>query len=274
MATSKVITVRQKPIKHKEELYQAVHVVGPESGSGFAQMLARAKCKKSENGVQDADFVIFTGGSVDIHPALYGVDPNDTHESVYFESMECIDTMMQYIETWQECFYLGIPMVGVCLGAQFLHVMNGGVLYQDIDNHNKTHPLYCALTGSTIKESSSVHHQAVKSQKNMKIVATTCESNEKWLNRVKCELVIDKPDEEDIEAFWYEDTACFGVQGHPEYQGFPEYTEWFLRMIQHFIINNEKLEVSSGNLRMKTEAMQRRNFTLPESVHNFIKEYR
>ena len=103
-------------------------------------MLARAKCRKSENGVQDADIVIFTGGSCDVHPMLYGVDPNETHDSVWFENQGCIDTMMEYIDVWQECFYTGTPMVGICLGAQFLAVMHGAKLYQDVDNHNSDHP--------------------------------------------------------------------------------------------------------------------------------------
>lgn len=271
---SRIVAIRQKPIEHKTELWQTVHVVGPENGPSFAQMLARAKCKKSEDGVQDADIVFFTGGAVDIHPMMYGVDPNDTHENVWFDNPACVDTMMEYIETWQECFYLGIPMVGICLGAQFLAVMNGSKLYQDVDGHNSDHPLYCQRTGKTIWESSSVHHQMVIEDNIMKVLATTCESNERWRNRTQCDLVIDKPDAEDVEAFWYEVTCSLGFQGHPEYQGYPDYTEWCLQQIQHYIIENPRLEYVNNNLRMKQEALQRRNFTLPSSVHDFIKEYK
>lgn len=272
--TSRVVAIRQNPRGDATELWQTVHVVGPEAGPNFAQMLARAKCRKSERGVQDADLVIFTGGGTDVHPLLYGVDPNDTHDSVFFERQSCVDTMMEYIETWQECFYLGIPMIGVCLGAQFLHVMNGGKLYQDVDNHNSDHPIYDQRTGRTIKETSSVHHQMCIEHPDMNVVATCVESNERWRDRTVCDLVIDKPDEEDIEAFWYENTLCLGIQGHPEYSGYPEYTEWFLQQVNHFIMENPRLAYVDNVLRMKNEELQRRNFSLPNTVHEFIKEYR
>lgn len=270
--SGRVVVVRQ-PRREGTELWQSVHVVGPENGPGFAQMLARAKCRKSENGLQDADFVVFTGGSVDIHPELYGVDSNETHDSVWFENQNCIYTMMEYLDTWQECYYVGIPMVGVCLGAQFLHVMNGGKLYQDVDNHNSDHALYCARTGQTIMEASSVHHQMCIENPVMEVLGTTCETNERWRDRNTCDLVIDKPDAEDIEAFWYKDTASLGFQGHPEYQGYPQYTEWCLQQINHHLICNPDLHYVDNCLRMKDEVMQERQFTLPDSVHKFIKEY-
>lgn len=269
----KVIVVQQATKPERTELYHTVHVVGPENGPAFAQMLARAKCTKSKNGVQDADIVFFTGGSVDVHPLLYGADPNDAHESVWFESEACTKTMMEYIQVWQECFYLGIPMVGVCLGAQFLAVMNGAKLFQDIDNHNSGHNMHCIRTGTVIDDISSVHHQSVIKDKHMQVIGASYESNERWKNRRECNLVIDKPDEEDVEAFWYEDTMCLGFQGHPEYSGYPEYTEWCMKQIEHYIIYNSKMAYVDSNLRMKQEALQRRNFTLPNSVHEFIKEY-
>lgn len=270
--TSRVVAIRV-PERERTELWHTVHVVGPENGPGFAQMLARAKCTKSKTGIIGADFVIFTGGFVDVHPSMYGADPNLVHDSVYGLDGSSAAQMMEYIEVWQECFYLGIPMIGVCLGAQFLHVMNGGKLYQDVDNHNSGHPLYCNRTGKTIKESSSVHHQACIYQDSMNVIAESCEANERWIDGTHCELVIDKPDAADIEGFWYEQTMCLGVQGHPEYQGYPEYTEWFLQQILHYIVCNDKLAYENNTLRMKEEALKRRNFTLPNSVHEFIKEY-
>jgi len=268
----KVVSVRRRPVENPVELWHSVYVVGPENGPGFAQMFVGAKCHKAKT-LQDADIVVFTGGSLDIHPEMYGVSPEDTHDTVWFESQECADLMIKYIETYQECLFTGKAMIGVCLGAQFLHVMNGGTLYQDIDSHNSDHPIYCATTGKTFYETPSVHHQACKLNEKMVILATAAESNERWLNRTNCELVVDDPTKEDIEAFFYPGTMCLGIQGHPEYQGYPDYTQWFLNQILDRIINSPKMHLEKSVLTMKQEYLKKQDTSLPKTVQEFIKEY-
>lgn len=274
-AKGRVISIRQNAIPNKVELWHSVYVVGPEKGFNFAQMFARAKCTHAET-LQDADIVVFTGGSVDVHPALYGVDAQDTHESVFFESQECIDVMNEYIEAFYQAYYQGIPMVGICLGAQFLHVMNGGKLYQDLDYHNSgSHPMYCHETGRTLKEISSVHHQSCQQQESMIVLGSSCESSTRWIDRSHCESALTTEDDEDIEAFFYPMSVCLGIQGHPEYQGFPEYTEWCLNLIQEHIINNKNLALQDNQLRTKEEfnIKQSEGFNVPDTIHSFVKEY-
>ena len=269
---SRVVAIRRPKIEGTE-LWLSVHVVGPENGPGFAQMLARAGCRKSQRGVEDADLVIFTGGSCDIHPVLYGVDPQNTHDEVFFEDQECIDTMLEYIETWKQCLYAGIPMVGVCLGAQFLAVMNGSKLYQHVDSHYSDHSIFCHMTGETIKGCSSVHHQMVIRDDNMKLLAEARDlSGERWHDR-RDVVFKDFASCDDVEAFWYEQTLSLGFQGHPEYQGYPEYTEWCLEKISHFILHNSKLEYQNNYLRLKEGELRQRNFSIPKNVNKFIKEY-
>lgn len=270
---SRVVSIKKKNLHPKTELWHSVHVVGPENGSSFAQMFARAKCSKSKRGVEDADIVVFTGGCLDIHPELYGISVQESHNSVYFESQACVDLMLEWIETYQECMYTGKAMVGVCLGAQFLHVMNGGKLYQDVDSHQSSHPLYCATTGATIMNASSVHHQMCVENDDMVVLGTACESNERWIDRTNCDLVIDDPRKDDIEAFFYPDTLCLGFQGHPEYSGYDEYTEWCMRQMLDRLINNGRMALENSVLKLKGEHLAQRKFKLPDTVQAFIKEY-
>lgn len=76
--------------------------------------------------LEDADLVCFEGGA-DVTPALYGELNTDSwnSESVDFNS----------IVLWNNARRLGIPMVGICRGGQFLNVMNGGKMIQDYDGH-------------------------------------------------------------------------------------------------------------------------------------------
>jgi gamma-glutamyl-gamma-aminobutyrate hydrolase PuuD len=268
----RIVAIRQHAPDNKEELWQSVHVVGPENGPGFAQMLARARCRKSERGLVDADIVFFTGGSCDVHPALYGADPAKAHQSMMFTNQSHIDTMMEYYEVFHECLYVGIPMVGICLGAQFLHVMNGGSLFQDVDNHYKDHSMWDSKTGEVI-EVSSVHHQMCRPNDEMEVLGYSSESNERWTDRNTYELVVDDPEKDDIEAFFYRDTACLGFQGHPEYSGYYNYTEWCLKQITECLINSPDFEYRDNLLRMKSSVLNTRKFSFPDSVTKFVKEY-
>ena len=71
------------------------------------------------------DGFLFTGGP-DVSPALYG-------EEVLNESVICVerrDRMEQIV--LQEALAAQKPILGVCRGVQFINVMMGGTLYQDI----------------------------------------------------------------------------------------------------------------------------------------------
>ena len=129
------------------------------------------------------DGFLFTGGP-DISPALYGEDVlNDTVFSV-----EKRDRMEQIV--FAEAMAAKKPVLGICRGIQFINVMLGGSLYQDIptqhpsDAEHRQSPPFDApshkveiVKGSPLWEClyrsgdapedrllavNSIHHQAVK----------------------------------------------------------------------------------------------------------------
>ena len=58
------------------------------------------------------------------------------------------------------CEDVGIPMVGICRGGQFLNVMSGGSMWQDVNNHTKPHRVINYDTFNTYPFMvSSTHHQ-------------------------------------------------------------------------------------------------------------------
>lgn len=68
---------------------------------------------------------LFPGGP-DIHPSLYGEPAHRNLDKVYldFDSFQ-LTLLKQVLET-------GIPLLGICRGAQLLNIALGGTLYQDI----------------------------------------------------------------------------------------------------------------------------------------------
>ena len=98
--------------------------------------------------------VVFTGGS-DISPELYGKSKH-----MYTSNNPSRD--MEELELYSLAAEHGIPMAGICRGAQFLCAMAGGTVVQDITNHGRDQNIsaICPINGDikTVRVTSS-HHQ-------------------------------------------------------------------------------------------------------------------
>ena len=221
----------------------------------FAQMFARAGCKRAKS-VLEADLVVFGGGS-DVDPALYN---ESRHETTHYDRKRDDADMALYLL----CVENGIPMLGICRGAQFLHVMNGGKLFQDIDNHYGNHGMTDIKSMQRIEKVSSVHHQSVRSNLagGMEILAVTAASTKRHKNAD----TFDIGHQSDIEAFWYRDTCSIGVQGHPEYSGYNFFTKWCLDLVNDLVCINPDIDWFDKNRRIRPELIaERASITLPST---------
>lgn len=162
--------------------------------------------------LKEADLVQFTGGA-DVSPHLYG--EKNTGLSGCSEARDARE-----VEVYRKVLDLGIPMAGICRGAQFLNVMNGGKMYQDVTKHaiGGTHKItsWESWTGEKkIIEVTSTHHQQMRPGNGYFNVASSD------LGGVKRHVVDGKivtvDDPTDYEVLWYPDTTCFCFQPHPEY---------------------------------------------------------
>lgn len=204
-----------------------------------------------EDDFTKADLVVFTGGS-DVHPSLYGEKPID---GCYFNERR--DEYEKGI--YEKCLELEKPMFGICRGLQFLHVMNGGKLYQDVNNHaGGNHGILDLDNNQTIQGASSIHHQMCIHTEDeavgMELTAVASWSkstyyrtyNErlspavgkysKWHNGQQ-EISISGSVLE-VEAAYYPRTLCFGVQGHPEICHGEIYQAWTMEYVNDFLCGN------------------------------------
>src|SRR5690606_10288046 len=101
-----------------------VYVVG--QYAEYISMFTKRGWKEAEN-VFDADLMLFCGGS-DVDPSYYN---HNKHSTTYSN----IERDKHETKKWELAKELGIPCAGICRGGQFLHVMNGGELYQNVDGH-------------------------------------------------------------------------------------------------------------------------------------------
>ena len=174
-----------------------------------------------------SDVVCFTGGE-DVDPALYGEEAiSETYCNPARDAYEA--------QIYSEALSLQKPMIGICRGSQFLNVMNGGKLWQDVDNHalRSGHAILDTRTGETVHNMTSTHHQMMIPTEKASVLATAD------LSRIKKSQSETKPimtnDHEDTEVVWYNDSLSLCFQPHPEFnQG--ECRNYFLDLVDEFIL--------------------------------------
>lgn len=152
------------------------------------------------------DGLLMPGGA-DIPPSEYGEEPHPTvklldDDRFQFEKALC--------DAWIKRSRK--PMLGICLGSQWINVSSGGNLVQDIPsefnvNHRDvTHPVVIdpdsklgRIFGETNFEVNSLHHQAVRDVgNNLRIVARSADG------------IVEATETTDKNRF------LIGVQWHPE----------------------------------------------------------
>lgn len=195
----------------------------------IVQMFAEAGFERA-NTVSDADVVVFAGGA-DINPALYGQEKLDV---TWFNQAR--DD--REVEAYRLAREQDKPMFGICRGAQFLHAMNGGELWQDVSGHGGGSHYIVDLDEDVRVLSTSIHHQMLKVNDRINVLAVCEEQISYRFQDDRDTRVVDASDVEDneieIEAGTYTDTKCFFVQGHPEI-GCKEYRSWTFSKFHDFL---------------------------------------
>lgn len=168
------------------------------------------------------DFVVFTGGA-DISSELYGMTrgksgPPDTARDAREQNV------FKYCTTGK------IPMVGICRGAQFLNVMSGGKLWQDVNNHALSGLHQVLVKGSDkVYEVTSTHHQQMIPSPKGCVVAWAPGLSTHKCNQYGATYVSEK----DAEVVVYKDTKCLCFQPHPEYDNMPKKSvDWFFGLVR------------------------------------------
>lgn len=171
------------------------------------------------------DLVCFTGGT-DINPSIYG---DRVHR---YTSRSDTRRDKDEVELFHRCRKRGIPMVGICRGAQLLCALSGGRLYQHVDGHNEHHMINTPAGDMVVTSS---HHQMmdVSRVKNVDIlgwaepISSTYETGEGP----------QKPPRKDIEVAFFPDTMCLAHQPHPEWMDIQSpYRRFFFNTIENYLL--------------------------------------
>lgn len=175
----------------------------------------------------DADVVLFTGGA-DIGPELYG---EKEHLRTYTNpSRDKVE-----VEAYEEAIKRGIPMVGICRGAQLLCALSGGKLYQDVNNHSGGDHVMVDVKSGRHVNTTSIHHQMCILPEDGELIAYATEATRKETYDKRL-TTNDDDFGVDVEVFYIERTQCLGFQGHPEYSNRKdECSDYFFECIGRYI---------------------------------------
>lgn len=164
-----------------------------------------------ENDIPSVDLVVFTGGA-DLNPKLYGEKPNG--------AIGWNDQRDQFeIDAWNK-FTGEVPVVGICRGAQFLCVMNGGKLEQHHSGHSGDHLVMYILGGKVFTNKlRECHHQCLL-------------PNGK--NEVDYHVLGRDVRDENIEIVFFPKFKQLAFQAHPEW-GHKETEDLFFDLLEEHL---------------------------------------
>lgn len=153
------------------------------------------------------DLVVLTGGP-DINPKFYSAP------STHFKTSASAPIRdYREISAVAAARFNEIPVIGICRGAQVLHVALGGTLIQDVIGHRSgNHEIFRskgATQGFDKFLVNSTHHQAIPKAQEFMYDDVWASEADKDSSQGKVDI---------IEAFIRAQGGLVGMQFHPEYE--------------------------------------------------------
>lgn len=205
-----------------------VYIVG--ASLGYQKMFYKRGWELSSN-IIEADLVQFTGGE-DVSPFMYG---EARHPCTY--SNKTRDKKESVIFTLAH--HHGKPMAGICRGGQFLNVLCGGQLYQDVDNHGVPHSVIDTQTGEQF-DVTSTHHQMMRpgDEGEVVLVADRTRKVERMMKSAGNRVIENGSNGKwtDVEAVYYPNFGVFCFQPHPEFDGWDHLAKRYFDYIHNYLL--------------------------------------
>lgn len=212
---------------------------------GFYKLFSRGEVLQNRKNLDGLDAVILWGG-MDIGSSLYG-------EECYLGPQHS-NNVPSYRDIFEwgvlkEAYAKGIPIIGVCRGAQIMCAFAGGKLAQDISNHQMQHPIK-TNDGTIFSDVSSSHHQMMYPYDAIdhEVLATTTSpisSYYKGLSEAESETVRQKGEPEVV---WFPSIRGLAIQAHPEWHNYYEhkhfsggekFNDWLYTLIEKHLFKGK-----------------------------------
>ena len=171
------------------------------------------------------DEVLILWGGEDIGTKLYGQKPNKYVHSEHASHRDILETALI-----RRAVELGVPIIGICRGAQLLCAMAGGTLAQHIEDHGNSHSVTLHDEDGSVIKCNSSHHQMMIPPTSAKILATSegTIGVDEYNKPIKYDRV--------NEVVWFPTIKALGIQPHPEWTNCPrEFFNYCVRKIKEYV---------------------------------------
>lgn len=227
--------IEEPKLVHTQRPYRVLVIGG---GFEYIRMLFQLSYTGAKT-PDEADIFLFTGGE-DVDPRWYDEKPmRTTFSNIERDRMEKV--------LFDMAVEKGIPMIGICRGGQFLNVMNGGRMWQHVNNHGGQHDIIEVLPKKTVRKPrrirvTSTHHQMMIPHEKAEVLAigitdkgnSICTERASYGKEVASDSLKHYPD---YEVLYYPETHSLCFQPHPEFGNAPkECTEYFDELVENFIL--------------------------------------
>lgn len=220
--TTKITSSNRKMLTISDLTFYSMY--DGDSGGSMHALLKGAGMKSVPQPLMlEADVIVFNGGA-DIGTEIYGELPIPgvpLHASARDKAE---------MEVFQKCSDPTILKLGICRGAQLLNCLNGGTLWQDVNNHGHDHSM-TLQDGSLTMPITSTHHQMMRPARGAEIIGVSRQATSKrsqletWTKTLRAENDLD------MEVVYYRDTNSLCIQGHPEYVPGSLFANWSLNLM-------------------------------------------
>lgn len=172
-----------------------------------------------------ADLVIFTGGA-DISPSLYGGINN------HFIGYTDLARDIVEVAAFKAATKRGIPIFGVCRGAQLACVLSGNELFVHVSNHGGSNHEIKLLNSIRINDKltkkisiSSDHHQMMRLTGNSNDYTILGYAHTEFVRKSISDIFVDKHGHYinvfpafEPEIVHFKNTKSLAMQPHPEWE--------------------------------------------------------
>lgn len=184
--------------------------------------------------VMKPDLVVFTGGA-DVSPWLYNHANEASGNNAKRDAKEVL---------WYHKFY-NVPKLGICRGAQFLNVMNGGTMLQDVQGHAiaGTHRAKDTDYG-LFWDVTSTHHQMMVPNKSANVFVNKDENCGAARGKFESEVL------------YYGTSMSLCFQPHPEFEraiGEKRYAEFGTNNLLNTCLKRARFPLITKNLKFKND---------------------
>lgn len=197
---------------------------------------------RNVNDKDDVDLIQFTGGS-DVSPSLYNEQRHpETYPSPSRDEFEK--------KIFEYAFGNNIPMAGICRGGQFLNVMNGGKMWQDVNGHLGQHSAF-AIGHIGWVNVSSTHHQMMRPNNDAEYLLLMSAKESSRREDVGPNGVVRAHSQpgnavfhDDVEAIYYPNTLSLCFQPHPEFGNVNECRDVYFYFLNNYLMAELNIEAA------------------------------